>query len=58
MLWGACGAPRRVTEHDDPIGKSMLRLKGIRPHGPTLDPMTTAGLIPGPYDIRNYEYDT
>jgi aerobic carbon-monoxide dehydrogenase large subunit len=31
---------------------------GIRPHGPLLDPMTTAGLIVGPYRIRNYSYDT
>jgi carbon-monoxide dehydrogenase large subunit len=31
---------------------------GIRPHGPLLDPMTTASLITGPYDIRAYEYDT
>src|SRR5437879_10985117 len=30
----------------------------IRPHGPLLDPMTCAGLIPGPYDIRAYEYDS
>ena len=31
---------------------------GIRPHGPLLDPMTTAGLIVGPYRIRDYSYDT
>jgi carbon-monoxide dehydrogenase large subunit len=31
---------------------------GIRPHGPLMDPMSTAGLIPGPYDIRDYDYDT
>jgi carbon-monoxide dehydrogenase large subunit len=31
---------------------------GIRPHGPLLDPLTCAGLIPGPYDIRHYEYDS
>src|SRR5205823_840712 len=30
----------------------------IRPHGPLLDPLTCAGLIPGPYDIRDYEYDS
>jgi carbon-monoxide dehydrogenase large subunit len=37
---------------------SNIGAYGIRPHGPLLDPMTTAGLIPGPYDIRDYEYDT
>jgi carbon-monoxide dehydrogenase large subunit len=37
---------------------SNIGAYGIRPHGPLLDPMTTAGLITGPYDIRNYEYDT
>ena len=31
---------------------------GIKPHGPLLDPMTTAGLVTGPYDIRDYAYDT
>ena len=31
---------------------------GIRPHGPLLDPMTTAGLVVGPYAIENYRYDT
>ncbi len=31
---------------------------GIRPHGPLLDPMTAAGLIPGPYAIESYRYDT
>jgi carbon-monoxide dehydrogenase large subunit len=31
---------------------------GIRPHGPLLDPMTTAGLVPGPYKIENYRYET
>jgi len=31
---------------------------GIRPHGPLLDPMTTAGLIVGPYTIENYRYET
>jgi len=37
---------------------SSIGAYGIRPHGPLLDPMTCAGLIPGPYDIRNYEYDS
>jgi carbon-monoxide dehydrogenase large subunit len=37
---------------------SNIGAYGIRPHGPLLDPMTTAGLVPGPYDIRNYEYDS
>ncbi len=37
---------------------SNLGAYGIRPHGPLLDPMTTASLITGPYDIRAYEYDT
>ncbi|HSS94410.1 MAG TPA: xanthine dehydrogenase family protein molybdopterin-binding subunit [Candidatus Dormibacteraeota bacterium] len=37
---------------------SNIGAYGIRPHGPLLDPMTCAGLIPGPYDIRNYEYDS
>ena len=31
---------------------------GIRPFGPLLDPLGTAGLIPGPYDIRDYAYET
>lgn len=31
---------------------------GIRPFGPLLDALGTAGLIPGPYDIRDYEYET
>ncbi len=31
---------------------------GIRPHGPLLDPMTTAGLVVGPYTIENYRYET
>jgi carbon-monoxide dehydrogenase large subunit len=31
---------------------------GIRPHGPLLDPMTTAGLVVGPYMIENYRYET
>ena len=37
---------------------SNIGAYGIRPHGPVLDPMTCAGLIPGPYDIRDYEYDS
>jgi carbon-monoxide dehydrogenase large subunit len=37
---------------------SNIGAYGIRPHGPLLDPMTTAGLVTGPYDIRNYEYDS
>jgi carbon-monoxide dehydrogenase large subunit len=37
---------------------SSIGAYGIRPHGPLLDPMTCAGLIPGPYDIRDYEYDS
>jgi carbon-monoxide dehydrogenase large subunit len=35
---------------------SSIGAYGIRPFGPLLDPLGTAGLIPGPYDIRNYEY--
>ena len=31
---------------------------GARPYGATLNAMTCAGLIPGPYDIRDYEYDS
>ena len=31
---------------------------GSRPYGATLNAMTCAGLIPGPYDIRDYEYDS
>jgi carbon-monoxide dehydrogenase large subunit len=42
----------RATVH------SNIGAYGIRPHGPLMDPMSTAGLIPGPYDIRDYEYDT
>ena len=30
----------------------------VRPHGPALDAMTCANLIPGPYDIRDYEYNS
>ena len=37
---------------------SNIGAYGIRPFGPLLDPMTCAGLIPGPYDIRNYEYES
>ncbi|MDQ6878783.1 MAG: xanthine dehydrogenase family protein molybdopterin-binding subunit [Candidatus Dormibacteraeota bacterium] len=37
---------------------SSIGAYGIRPHGPLLDPMTCAGLIPGPYDIRDYDYDS
>ncbi|HKW70217.1 MAG TPA: xanthine dehydrogenase family protein molybdopterin-binding subunit [Candidatus Dormibacteraeota bacterium] len=35
---------------------SSIGAYGTRPFGPLLDPLTCAGLIPGPYDIRNYEY--
>jgi aerobic carbon-monoxide dehydrogenase large subunit len=42
----------RATVH------SSIGAYGIRPFGPLLDPMTCAGLIPGPYDIRDYEYDS
>src|SRR4029077_4686963 len=31
---------------------------GTRPFGPLLDQLGTAGLMTGPYDIRNYEYDS
>src|SRR5919201_2401823 len=37
---------------------SSVGAYGIRPFGPLLDPLGTAGLIPGPYDIRDYEYET
>jgi carbon-monoxide dehydrogenase large subunit len=37
---------------------SSIGAYGIRPFGPLLDPLGTAGLIPGPYEIRNYEYDS
>jgi aerobic carbon-monoxide dehydrogenase large subunit len=37
---------------------SSIGAYGIRPFGPLLDPLGTAGLITGPYDIRAYEYDT
>jgi len=37
---------------------SSIGAYGIRPFGPLLDPLGTAGLMTGPYDIRNYEYDS
>jgi len=37
---------------------SNIGAYAIRPHGPLLDPMTCAGLITGPYDIQDYEYDS
>ena len=37
---------------------SSVGAYGIRPFGPLLDPLGTASLIPGPYDIRDYEYET
>src|SRR5207249_10598533 len=37
---------------------SSIGAYGIRPFGPLLDPMGTAGLVPGPYDIRDYQYDS
>ena len=37
---------------------SSIGAYGNRPYGGLLDPMTCAGLIPGPYDIRDYDYDT
>src|SRR5437660_79702 len=37
---------------------SNIGAYGIRPFGPLLDPMGTAGLVPGPYDIRDYQYDS
>ena len=37
---------------------SNIGAYGIRPFGPLLDPLGTAGMIPGPYDIRAYEYET
>jgi aerobic carbon-monoxide dehydrogenase large subunit len=37
---------------------SSIGAYGIRPFGPLLDPLGTASLIPGPYDIRDYEYET
>ena len=38
--------------------QSSIGAYGIRPFGPLLDPLGTAGLIPGPYDLRDYEYET
>jgi len=37
---------------------SSIGAYGIRPFGPLLDPLGTAGLMTGPYDIRDYEYTT
>src|SRR4029077_1858349 len=37
---------------------SNIGAYGIRPCGPLLDPLGTAGLMTGPYDIRNYAYDS
>lgn len=37
---------------------SSIGAYGVRPFGPLLDPLGTAGLIPGPYDVRDYEYET
>lgn len=37
---------------------SCIGAYGIRPFGPLLDSLGTAGLMPGPYDIRDYEYAT
>jgi aerobic carbon-monoxide dehydrogenase large subunit len=37
---------------------SCIGAYGVRPFGPLLDPLGTASLIPGPYDIRDYEYST
>ena len=37
---------------------SSIGAYGIRPFGPLLDPMGSASLIPGPYDLRNYEFGT
>ena len=37
---------------------SSIGAFGIRPFGPLLDPLGTAGLMTGPYDIRDYEYTT
>src|SRR5207302_9538620 len=37
---------------------SSIGAYGIRPFGPLLDPLGTAGLMTGPYNIRHYEYDT
>jgi carbon-monoxide dehydrogenase large subunit len=37
---------------------SNIGAYGIRPFGPLLDPMTCAGLMTGPYDIQDYEYES
>ncbi len=37
---------------------SNIGAYAIRPHGPLLDPLTCAGLITGPYDVQDYEYDS
>jgi carbon-monoxide dehydrogenase large subunit len=37
---------------------SSVGAYGIRPFGPLLDSLGATGLIPGPYDIRDYEYET
>lgn len=37
---------------------SSIGAYGVRPFGPLLDPLGTAGLITGPYDIRDYAYET
>ena len=37
---------------------SSVGAYGIRPFGPLLDPIGTAGLMTGPYDITDYEYTT
>lgn len=37
---------------------SNIGAYAIRPHGPLLDPMTCSNLITGPYDVRDYEYDS
>src|SRR5690348_14678967 len=37
---------------------SSVGAYGVRPFGPLLDPLGTAGLMTGPYDIRDYEYTT
>ena len=42
----------RATVH------SSVGAYGVRPFGPLLDPLGTAGLMTGPYDIRHYEYTT
>src|SRR5467141_2276109 len=42
----------RATVH------SNIGAYGIRPFGPLLDPITCVGLVPGPYDIRDYEYES